>query len=68
MLSEEFGQEHAHLLAVRAQRAAAGDTYYVGLHLADYKATQVGTFGNRNLLFQYEQVQTQPMMDVIFSF
>jgi hypothetical protein len=35
--SEKFGQEHAHLLAVRAQRAVAGDTPDIGTSRADYE-------------------------------
>jgi hypothetical protein len=35
--SEEFGQEHAHLLAVRAPRAVAGDTPDMGTSRADYE-------------------------------
>jgi hypothetical protein len=35
--SEKFGQEHAHLPAVRAQRAVAGDTPDMGASRGDYE-------------------------------
>jgi hypothetical protein len=35
--SERIGQEHADLLAVRAQRAVAGDASYMGTSRAYYE-------------------------------
>jgi len=36
--SEEFGQEHAHLLLVRAQAAVAGGTLHMGTQCAGYQS------------------------------
>ncbi len=48
--SEKFGQEHAHLLAVRAQRAVAGDTSDMGTSGADYEeVSKAELIGNRTL-------------------
>jgi hypothetical protein len=63
--SEEFGQEHADLLAIRAQWAVADDARYMGIRAPITKTGGIA-FCYQKTAILYYFVQTPTMLTLYF--